>query len=86
VLHGYHLQRRRRLDTDLKVAREEIQNLHPEGKEDFVRIVSDMLDGEPSQATSPAWFGSQEVQLRRDENGLSIGLKEFPSPQAVYML
>jgi hypothetical protein len=76
----------RGLDTDLKVSLEEIQNLHPEGKEDFGRIVSDMLDGEPSHTTSPASFGSQEVQLRTDERGLPIGLKEFQSPQAVYML
>lgn len=66
----------RGLDTDLKAALEETQNLHPEGKEDFDRIARDMI----------AWFGSQDVQLRADESGLSIGLKEFQNHQAVYTL
>jgi hypothetical protein len=55
------------LDTDLKVTLKESQNLHPEGKEDFGRIVSDMLDGEPYQIKHP-----QDLSVNRSTNDWSI--------------
>lgn len=43
------------LDANLRATLEDVQNLHPEGREDFGRMISDMLDvTSSSAATSPA--------------------------------
>jgi len=43
------------LDAGLRATLEDVQNLHPEGREDFGRMISDMLDVTlNSAATSPA--------------------------------
>lgn len=65
----------RGLDTDLRATLEEIQKLHPDSKEDFGRIMSDMLNGESSCTTSPT-----AMRLDIDEIRPAVGLRNFESP------